>query len=113
MTFPRSSYWFLIALAVVMASAHICAAPFHTHNGAITAHDEHESHHDGSGPSAVHAASCEALKTPSVKQVGAMLLPVGTVPVLAPPLACRLTEANAAVVIGSPPLFLLHAVLLI
>ena len=115
MAFPRASYWFLVAVALVMALAHVCAAPFHAHAGAITTHAERESHHSGSDADedAVHAASCDALKAPSMEQGGAVLLPVGTVPVVAAPPVHHLVEANASVVVGSPPLFLLHAALLI
>lgn len=115
MTFPRASYWFVIALAIVMVLAHICAGPLHAYAGAITTHEGHESHHGGSEAErdAGHAASCDALKTPSVGPAVAVLLPVGTVPVLVALQVRRLTELDACVATGSPPLFLLHAAFLI
>src|SRR5207247_9866507 len=115
MRFPRSSYWVLIALAVVMVLGHICALPFHVHAGAITTHEERESHHgDGdTGEDAVHAASCDAVKSPSAAGDAVVLVPAGTVPIVTSAPVRHLVEAEASLVGPSPPLFLLHAILLI
>ena len=115
MNFPRTSYWLLVALAVVMVLGHICALPFHAHAGVITTHEERESHHSDTDPDedAAHAASCDAVKAAPAADGVAVLIPIDTVPVVVSPLVRHLAEADASAVGGSPPLFLLHAALLI
>lgn len=112
---PGRFYWFLVALAVVMVLGHICALPLHAHAGAITTHEEGGSHHGhgDSGDDAVHGASCDALRTAAGTDGIAILIPIGIVPSVVTPSARHLVEADSSVVFGSPPLFLLHAVLLI
>ena len=115
MQLPRGSYWLLVVIAVVMVLGHICALPFHAHAGAITTHEERESHH-GHGDAdedTAHAASCDAVKAPPHADGAPVLVALGTAPVVVLPPARHLVEADASVVVGSPPLFLLHAVLLI
>jgi hypothetical protein len=109
------SYWFLVGMAVVMVLGHICAQPFHAHAGTITTHGERDSHHGGgeSDEDATHAASCDAAKSAPTGMDGAVLAPIGTIVTAAPIPIRRVTEANAATATGSPPLFLLHASLLI
>lgn len=115
MTVPRAFSWFVIALASVMVLTHICAGPLHAHAGVVTTLEGHESHHGGAEADgdAGHAASCDVLKTASVAPVVAVLVPVGTVPVLVALRARGLTELDPCVTDGSPPLFLLHAAFLI
>ena len=115
MRFPRLSYWLLVAVAVAMVLGHICALPFHAHAGVITSHDERESHH-GPGDQdndATHAASCDAVKAPPAVDGAAVLVPVGVVPIVIASPVRHLAEADASILVGSPPLFLLHAALLI
>jgi len=114
MRFPRSSYWVLIALAMVMVLGHICALPFHAHAGAITTHEERQAHHGEEGPDedVAHVASCDAVK--SAPTAGIVLVPLGSIAVVAQEWTRQLCETYAgAIVAGSPPLFLLHASLLI
>ena len=105
----------LVVLAVATVLGHICALPFHVHAGAITTHEERESHHGGgdTGEDAVHAASCDAVKSPSAAGDAVVLVPAGTVPIVTSAPVRHLVEAEASLVGTSPPLFLLHAVLLI
>ena len=115
MKLRRASYWLLVAVAVMTVLGHICAEPFHAHAGVITAHEQHDSHHDtGDGdPDAVHAASCDAVKAAPAADGVAVLVARDTVSIVVPPLARQRGEVEGSVVRGSPPLFLLHAVLLI
>jgi hypothetical protein len=109
----RALRWTVVAIAIAMGVSHICAVPFHAYAGALTPHEGHGSHHgDATGDDATHAASCEAVKTPAGASGVAVLAPVGAVASPAPPPRYR-AERDGAVVWGSPPLFLLHAVLLI
>jgi hypothetical protein len=115
MRLPRQSYWLLVAVAVLMMLGHICALPFHAHAGAITTHEERHSHHGDERPheDAVHAASCDAAKSTPVGLDGVILVPLGTVVVVGSAPTRHAIERDVAVVVGSPPLFLLHASLLI
>lgn len=112
---PLRLSWLLVAIAVLMVLGHICAEPFHAHAGVVTTHEGPESHAGAPESSdAIHAASCDAVKAPSSPDAPlAVLVPVGAVPVLAALPVRQLVEAYAAIVVGSPPLFLLHAALLI
>lgn len=108
MTRPASSI-FLVAVAILMVMGHICAGPLHAHAGAVTTHSE--DHPERGSDEAAHGGSCEALRaTPNIDLPAlpaARLEIVGLtaiLPVIARPLPVPDT---------SPPLFLLHAVLLI
>src|SRR5213593_3448551 len=110
----RLSCWFLVVLAVTMMLAHVCAAPFHAHAGAMTTHDRHGSHDDGddAGHDAVHAGSCDAVKAQYAGAADVVIFDaVGTIPPEFIP--ARVLRADTPVVPGSPALFLLHAALLI
>src|SRR5438552_8342108 len=97
MRFPRSSYWVLIALAVVMVLGHICALPFHAHAGAITTHEERQSHHGEEGPDedAAHDASCDAAKSAPTALDGIALVPLGSIAAVDQEGALQLCEADA------------------
>ena len=116
MRFPQLSYWLLVAIAVVMVLGHICALPFHAHAGVITTHsEERDSHHGDADPNedVIHAASCDAAKAPPAADGVTVLVPVGVVPLVISSTGLHLVEADASILVGSPPLFLLHAALLI
>jgi hypothetical protein len=88
---------------------HICAGPLHAHAGSVTTHTE--DHHEHGTDETAHGGSCEALRaTPSIDLpvLPAVTLDVAliidTLTTVAPPRPRPDT---------SPPLFLLHAVLLI
>ena len=116
MRFPRSSYWILIALAMVMVLGHICALPFHAHAGVITTHEERQSHHGEEGPDedAAHVGSCDVVKSAPTALDGIVRVPLGSIAAVAQEWPRQLCETYAgAIVVGSPPLFLRHASLLI
>ena len=106
----------LSALAVLAVVGHICALPLHAHAGVITTHETHDSHGDNPDPDkdAAHPASCEVVKASSNPDgpMAALVL-VGAVSAAVPPPVRPPVQAAAARIIGSPPLFLLHAALLI
>ena len=113
MKLPRSSYWLLVALAVAMVLGHICALPFHAHAGTITTH-EHDAHHDDGKPSneSEHSGSCDALKTTAAAHGAPVVVALGPVSSVVVR-STRQVPSAEAVLFGSPPLFLLHNVLLI
>jgi hypothetical protein len=107
MTARRLSSWLLIGVAAFGVFGHVCALPVHVHAGAVTTHSEHHPEHGNDEAS--HGGSCEALKaTPNIvlpalpaARLDVDLLMALFAEVAAPPAAPD----------GSPPLFLLHAVL--
>jgi hypothetical protein len=105
------SSWLLVGVAIFVIFGHVCAAPFHAHAGALTTHSEEHPEH-GSDESA-HGGSCEALRTtlsldaPALPATGIVLTPLSA---LRSPTALA---TDAPVPTSSPPLFLLHAALLI
>ena len=111
----RCSSWFLIVLGAVMVLTHVCAEPFHAHAGTITAHAGHDSHDgaDETGHDAVHAASCDAVKAQSPAALDVLILnAISAVPPQFTPI--DIVRADTPAILGSPPpLFLLHAALLI
>ena len=109
----RGRAWSLLAVACVVALAHVCVLP--THGNAATvapsASHDHDSHHDDE---ALHSASCDAVRAASVS----VPTPVVPVTVVAYPDDSRPgIPTNLSFVAPaptpSPPLFLLHAALLI
>jgi hypothetical protein len=113
MTRTRLSTWLLCAVAIAAVLSHVCALP-HAHAdepGAI-AH-EHDDERDAADDDAAHGASCEVLR------VSPPLVPV--LASTAASITAHVERASGivarapAVVAGgpSPPLFLVHAALLI
>jgi hypothetical protein len=101
----------LIAVAVFSALAHICAGPLHAHAAAVTAHEDHHSPH-GDGDLG-HGGSCEGVTSaaiPAAPAVASALIGIAIADAAAVS-APRLL--SAPVPTSSPPLFLLHAALLI
>ena len=107
--------WLVVAITVVMVVGHICAAPFHAHAGAVTTHEGRDAHHgnDHSGNDAIHAGSCEALKSASAAVDAAVLVSDAAVAVTVERPTYQLLDSEPAACSGSPPLFLFHAALLI
>jgi len=100
---------FLVAIAILVVMGHICAGPFHAHAGTVTTHSE--DHPERGSDETAHGGSCEALRaTPNIDLPA---LPAVRLDVL--PLTAILTAIARPVPAPdtSPPLFLLHAVLLI
>jgi hypothetical protein len=113
--------WFLIVVLTVTALGHLCVLPFHSHDGATAeaAHSGGGAHEHDSAPvtpehDAFHAASCDAVSTS-----GSRLRPVTAatlIPIAGGPGAVIATVPRPAYITplyASPPLFVLHASLLI
>jgi len=107
----RLSSWLLVGVAFFVVLGHVCAAPIHAHAGAVTTHSE--DHPERGSDEAAHGASCEALRAdshfdaPTLRQTSIALQAIGDFERL----SFRLTPAPVPT--SSPPLFLLHAALLI
>jgi hypothetical protein len=104
--------WGILLLAVMMLIGHICVLPTHAHVETAPWHGDQAQPHDAD--EAVHAASCEAL--PSAGIACPTVLTVSTFVAAVPvePLK-RLADRGglSPLPTPSPPLFLLHAALLI
>lgn len=103
----RLSSWLLLGVAVFVVLAHVCALPVHAHAGTVTTHSENDHEHGSNDAS--HGGSCEALRaTPNIAlpALPAARLEVELLMALPTEVAAPLAAPN-----GSPPLFLLHAVL--
>ena len=103
--------WTLFVLSVAVLMGHICVLPGHVHA------DTHATQRDGDHPhnadEAVHAASCEAVRSAWVGCPIVLAPSVGavTATLVAPPKTWISSSRSPSV--KSPPLFLLHASLLI
>lgn len=106
----------MLLVAAVALVGHVCALPGHAHASRTSAvhHDmDSAAPHDGGEPEhGMHAASCDAVKVPAPTVV----VPAATITRVA-----TVHESRAIVqsfidpvkFAGTPPLFLLHLVLLI
>jgi len=107
----RFSSWLLVGVAIFVVLGHVCALPVHVHAGAAMTHTE--DHPERGSDEAAHGGSCEALRTSSNVNAPA-LLPTGVAPlVIGSPEIHRAHATPAPAPASSPPLFLLHAALLI
>jgi len=104
---PRSRHLLsviMLALLALTLVGHVCVLPLHGHPAT-------EDHHDAGD--SVHGASCEVLRsTPSLPSCPI----VDTAPIVDGPVetcAGRLQVFSTPFSVHSPPLFLLHAALLI
>ena len=104
------AWWGLVALSLTLLVGHICVLPTHLH-AAVPAHADAEHSHEAGE---VHAASCEA-----VRSSGAAF-PLGLAPAVHVTMATFIDYSKSQVScsglpqsLKSPPLFLLHAALLI
>ena len=109
----RARAWSLLAVACVVALAHVCVLPTHGHAATVApaASHDHDSHHDDE---ALHSASCDAVRAASVS-VPTPIIPVSLV-AYPDDSRCRIpanVSSAAPTPAPSPPLFLLHAALLI
>jgi hypothetical protein len=101
----------LLIIAIIAVLGHVCVLPVHAHMVPVEGHGSHGD--DAPSDDSVHAASCDALKstsaTPSIVPATTSTLLLVVKPVL-----LRLFDTAAASThTESPPLFLLHAALLI
>ena len=107
----RLSSWLLVGVALFVVLGHICAAPVHAHAGTMTTHSE--DHPEGGADEAAHGGSCETLRADFNVHAPA-LLPTGVVLRVVSGLEIHRRYAEPAPApTSSPPLFLLHAALLI
>ena len=102
----------VLLLAVVMLLGHICVLPTHRHVETAPGHGDEAQPHDAGV--AVHAGSCEVLRPsgiacPAVVAISAFIVPTPGEPLKQ--LSGR--GGTSPLPTGSPPLFLLHAALLI
>ena len=106
-------YSLLLGLGLFVLLSHVCALPVHA-AGFDTLLDHTDAAHDGqSADESVHGGSCEAVR--SAFAVGPPVVPVAkavSVTVVTRPVRPSLEHLLLAVA-TSPPLFLLHASLLI
>jgi hypothetical protein len=106
---------FVVAMAFLAVLSHVCVLPTHAHGESIPAATAHHETADDHGPGeSLHGASCDA----AVSTTGNVPLPVSaTVDRLLDSRASYLRRhpvtGDAALRSESPPLFLLHAALLI
>lgn len=102
----------LIALAFTLLG-HICVLPLHGHghDPASTSHEADPDHH--AADDSVHAASCEALRSTSPVGSGQVLVARPLVYDLVVSLVEAAPRTRRSPSSKSPPLFLLHASLLI
>jgi len=95
----------LLALAIVLLLGHVCVLPTHTHAASPDRAHSHDT-------AEIHATSCEALRS-----LGAASPVVPSIQVvMASPIAraeSQVTAGSPSPSAKSPPLFLLHASLLI
>lgn len=98
----------VLVVALLATLSHVCVLPLDTHTVAADTDD-----HDGN---AFHAASCEALQSPSAPTPGRTATVVATVPVR-PEHLCSVDLRRAVDSVptlrGSPPLYLRYSALLI
>jgi hypothetical protein len=102
---------FLVAVAVFVVMAHVCVGPFHAHAGAVTTHSE--DHPEHGSDEAAHGGSCEALRTTASVDLPALPAARLDVVVSSALLAREVVTQPKPPADTSPPLFLLHASLLI
>jgi len=108
----RWSRWALVTIAVATVFGHVCALPLHVHAGTVTTHDDH-SGAAAEETDAVHAGSCDAVKTPTVTSDLLVAMAAAPTPVLDSTVARLVRSKPVPIATASPPLFLLHASLLI
>lgn len=109
---PRG--WLTTLLLVAAMSGvlgHICVVPLHAHAVPVEGHGTHD---EDASDHAVHTASCEAAKSRS-SVAAAIVPPSRTIDLPVMPSVAPLRDRGAIDVVAaeSPPLFLLHGVLLI
>jgi len=105
--------WILLILSLLLLTGHVCVLPTHGHAEAAAMPAGAGHSHDGSEGDGVHGASCEALRSawgsPTVTPSPAFVVADALAPCRRW-IGCTDIPKTAA---PSPPLFLLHAALLI
>jgi hypothetical protein len=103
--------WGLLVLSVVMLTGHICVLPTHGHVEAAPSHADAEHSHDVD--ESMHAASCEALPSSWITCQAVLTISASAVSVYVEPTNRSVSRGISPLPTISPPLFLLHAALLI
>ncbi len=104
--------WSVLLLAVVMLVGHICVLPTHGHVETAPWHEDEAQPHDGE--EAVHAGSCEALPSSGLACPAVLAISAFVVATPVEPLKQLVGRGGiSSLPTLSPPLFLLHAALLI
>jgi hypothetical protein len=109
---PRGWLTTLLLLAAVSGVlGHVCVVPLHAHAMPVEGHGSHD---EDSSDHSVHTASCEAAKG-DFSVAAAIVPPPQAIDLSDAPPVARLRDRRAKDVVTaeSPPLFLLHASLLI
>jgi hypothetical protein len=102
----------VLLLAVVMLVGHICVLPTHAHVETAPGHRDEAQPHDAE--EAVHASSCEALPSSGIACPAVLAISAFVVATPAEPLKQLVGRGGiSSRPTPSPPLFLLHAALLI
>jgi hypothetical protein len=112
-TYRSPGYSLLLALGLFVVLGHVCALPVDATGLATLVGHTHGAHDESSADDALHGASCEAVRStfpaPPPVLAATPTTPVYLVTQIVPRSLVRLLPAFAP----SPPLFLLHASLLI
>lgn len=105
--------WIFLILSLLLLTGHVCVLPTHGHAEPVPMPAGAGHSHDGGAGDGVHGASCEALRS----SWGSATVAPSAVTVVADVVApCRRWIGRSdtpKTVATSPPLFLLHAALLI
>lgn len=103
--------WGLLVLSVVMLTGHICVLPTHGHVETAPWHGDEDPR---DADEAVHAASCEALPSSGTACPAVLAISAFVVATPVEPLKQWVGRGGISPLpTPSPPLFLLHAALLI
>ncbi len=104
--------WTLLVLSVAILMGHICVLPGHAH--AETPARQADGDHPYDADESVHAASCEAVRSAWVGCPMVLVPSFGAVTATAvEPSKTWITSSGCLLSVKPPPLFLLHASLLI
>jgi hypothetical protein len=109
----RVRAWLVLLVAIGALLGHVCTMPLHAHAEEAASATAGSGGHDDSDDHVVYHASCEALRTAPAQLTPSVMM--SSTIVRAPVPVARETARVAASVFRaeSPPLFLLHAALLI
>ena len=107
----RAGMWFVLLAAISVALTHICVP--HDASANPATHAPADAHHGDDEGDAMHGASCEGLRSSPARLMTVAASPPVTESAVEPVIV-HLTHRPEVVVRGpSPPLYLLHAALLI
>ena len=102
----------LIVVGLFVVLSHVCALPVHAAGLTTFVGHTHGTHDEPSADDAIHGASCEAVRSTFAAPPMLSATPATPAPVVTH-IVQRPLERPRSAVTTSPPLFLLHASLLI